>query len=207
MLKFVTFEGCDGVGKTAQINMLKDYCRTNGVNVLFTREPGGSEIAEKIRGVILDATNAGMSDVCEAFLYAAARAQHLSDVVLPALKSGRTVFCDRYVDSSYAYQGAGRGLGIEWVRELNRQAVGGVMPCCTVFFDLPPEQCFERKGGADKSDRIEGGGLDFHRRLYDGYHQIIATEPERFEVVDASGTREEIFSVVIERLKKRGVLK
>ena len=163
-------------------------------------------MAEKIRGVILDAGNAGMTDMCEAFLYAAARAQHLNDIVLPALKAGKTVFCDRYVDSSLAYQGAGRGLGIDRVWRLNLLATDGVMPECTVFFDLPPDKCFERKGGADCSDRIETGGRDFHMRIYDGYRELAARWPERFEVVDASGTIDEIFSDLTARLKKRGVL-
>lgn len=147
-----------------------------------------------------------MTDMCEAFLYAAARAQHLNDIVLPALKAGKTVFCDRYVDSSLAYQGAGRGLGIERVWRLNLLATDGIMPECTVFFDLPPDKCFERKGGADCSDRIETGGRDFHMRIYDGYRELAARWPERFEVVDASGTIDEIFSDLTARLKKRGVL-
>ncbi len=206
MNKFVTFEGCDGVGKTAQLEKLKQYCRQFKPDAVFTREPGGSSIAEKIRGVILDAGNDGMTDVCEAFLYAAARAQHLNDIVVPALKAGKTVFCDRYVHSSLAYQGAGRGLGVAWVGRLNELATGGVMPDCTVFFDLPPDKCFVRKGGADCSDRIETGGREFHRKIYDGYKEIIAGSPERFEVVDASGTIEEIFEDMLSRLKKRGVL-
>lgn len=206
MNKFVTFEGCDGVGKTAQLKKLKIYCDAFKPDVVFTREPGGSAVAEKIRGVILDAGNTGMTDMCEAFLYAAARAQHLNDIVLPALKAGKTVFCDRYVDSSLAYQGAGRGLGIERVWRLNLLATDGIMPECTVFFDLPPDKCFKRKGGADCSDRIETGGRDFHMRIYDGYRELAARWPERFEVVDASGTIDEIFSDLTARLKKRGVL-
>lgn len=206
MAKFVTFEGCDGVGKTAQLEKLKEYCKRFYPDVVFTREPGGSKIAEKIRGVILDAGNVGMTDICEAFLYAAARAQHLNDIVLPALNEGKTVFCDRYVDSSLAYQGAGRGLGIDWVDRLNQLATGGTMPDCTIFFDLSPDKCFERKGGADSSDRIETGGGDFHQKIYLGYKEIASKNPDRFEVIDASGTIDEIFEDMLSRLKRRGVL-
>ena len=109
MRNFITIEGCEGVGKTYQTSLLKQYCRENGFDVIFTREPGGSDIAEQIRKIILDANNKDMDDLCEAFLYAASRIQHLKDIVKPALEQGKVVICDRYVDSSYVYQGLGRG--------------------------------------------------------------------------------------------------
>lgn len=124
MKNFVTFEGCDGVGKTYQINKLREYCKQqNFTDVVFTREPGGSSIAEQIRNIILDAKNKEMDDLCEAFLYASARIQHLHDIVRPALAEGKVVFCDRFVHSSYCYQGLGRGLGYERVVALNKLAV------------------------------------------------------------------------------------
>ena len=124
MRNFITIEGCDGVGKTHQTRRLKEYCEQMGYDVVFTREPGGSDIAEQIRRIILDAANCDMDDMCEAFLYAAARIQHLKDIVKPALRQGKTVFCDRFVHSSYVYQGLGRGLGLDKIVQLNRIAVG-----------------------------------------------------------------------------------
>ena len=128
MKNFLTIEGCEGVGKTYHTRRLKQYCIDNGVDAIFTREPGGSEVAEKIRKVILDSANVKMTDWCEAFLYCASRVQHLEEIVAPALKEGKIVFCDRFVDSSYAYQGMGRGLGMQKVMDLNALAVGEYMP-------------------------------------------------------------------------------
>lgn len=162
MKNFITIEGCDGVGKTYQTRLLKQYCIEQGANVIFTREPGGSDIAEQIRKIILDAQNSSMDDMCEAFLYAAARIQHLHDIVKPALAEGKVVFCDRYVHSSYVYQGLARGLGLKKIVDLNDIAVGQYMPEFTIFLDLSPEKAFERKGGADKTDRMEAVDCSFH---------------------------------------------
>lgn len=205
MRNFITIEGCDGVGKTFQTNMLKEYCLQMGYNVVFTREPGGSDIAEQIRRIILDANNSAMDDMCEAFLYASARIQHLHDIVKPALSQGKVVFCDRFVHSSYVYQGLGRGLGLRQIVELNRLAVGEYMPDFTVFLDLSPEQAFSRKGGADKSDRMEAVDLSFHNKVYQGYKSLIAAEPDKFEVVDASGSIEQTQALIRQALIKRGV--
>ncbi len=207
MKNFITIEGCDGVGKTYQTNMLKEYCKQVGANVVFTREPGGSDIAEQIRRIILDAQNKEMDDLCEAFLYAAARIQHLHDIVKPALSQGKIVFCDRYVDSSYVYQGLGRGLGLQKIIDLNNIAVGEYMPEFTIFLDLSPEKAFERKGGADQSDRMEAVDRSFHEQVYNGYKQLIAENPERFEVIDASGTKEQTQRLLREILRKKGILK
>lgn len=207
MKNFITIEGCDGVGKTYQTAKLKEYCEKTQQNIVFTREPGGSAVAEKIRNIILDAKNAEMCDKCEAFLYAAARVQHLNDIVAPALKSGKTVICDRFVDSSYVYQGLGRGLGYENVKNLNDIAVGEYMPEYTLFLELTPELAFKRKGGSDKNDRLEICDKEFYQKVYDGYHMLIKSFPERFIVVDASGTREETQSKLIAELKKRGIIK
>lgn len=207
MKNFVTFEGCDGVGKTYQINKLREYCKQqNFTDVVFTREPGGSSIAEQIRNIILDAKNKEMDDLCEAFLYASARIQHLHDIVRPALAEGKVVFCDRFVHSSYCYQGLGRGLGYDRVVALNKLAVGDCMPEFTVFLDLSPEKAFERKGGADKTDRLEMVNLDFHKRVYQGYLDVIAENPSAFEVIDASGSPEETQSLIRQALVRRGVL-
>lgn len=208
MKNFVTIEGCDGVGKTHQTRRLKEYCLQNGLNdIVFTREPGGSDIAEQIRKIILDAKNDDMDDLCEAFLYASSRIQHLKDIVKPALDAGKIVFCDRYVHSSYVYQGLGRGLGLDRIMALNEIAVGEYMPEFTVFLDLPPEKAFERKGGADKTDRLECVDRSFHEQVYRGYKQLIAMSPEKFEVVDASGTSDETQQKLREALMRRGILR
>jgi len=206
MKNFVTIEGCDGVGKTHQTRRLKEYCLQNGLNVVFTREPGGSDIAEQIRKIILDANNKAMDDLCEAFLYAASRIQHLKDIVKPALEQGKTVFCDRFVHSSYVYQGLGRGLGLDKIVKLNELAVGEYMPEFTVFLDLSPEEAFKRKGGADMNDRMEAVDMEFHTKVYQGYKCLIAEHPERFEVVDASGSAEETQEKLRDALRRRGIL-
>lgn len=207
MRNFITIEGCDGVGKTHQTRRLREYCEQMGYDVVFTREPGGSDIAEQIRRIILNADNSGMDDMCEAFLYAAARIQHLKDIVKPALEQGKTVFCDRFVHSSYVYQGLGRGLGLDKIVNLNQIAVGDYMPDFTVFLDLSPEQAFLRKGGADKSDRMEAVDLSFHKQVYQGYKMLIQAQPDKFEVIDASGTAEQTQQLLRQALIRRGVLK
>ncbi len=207
MRNFITIEGCDGVGKTHQTRRLKEYCEQMGYDVVFTREPGGSDIAEQIRRIILDAANCDMDDMCEAFLYAAARIQHLKDIVKPALRQGKTVFCDRFVHSSYVYQGLGRGLGLDKIVQLNRIAVGEYMPEFTVFLDLSPEQAFMRKGGADKSDRMEAVDFSFHQQVYQGYKALIQAEPDKFEVIDASGSAEQTQRLLRQALARRGVIK
>lgn len=207
MKNFITIEGCDGVGKTYQTRMLKQYCSEIGADVVFTREPGGSDIAEQIRKIILDAHNSDMDDMCEAFLYAAARIQHLHDIVKPAIREGKIVFCDRYVHSSYVYQGIARGLGLQKIVDLNDIAVGEYMPEFTIFLDLSPEKAFERKGGADQSDRMEAVDYSFHQKVYDGYKKIIAANPDKFVVIDASGTKEQTQAQLRKALHDRGILK
>ena len=208
MRNFITIEGCDGVGKTYQTRMLRAYCEEQGItNIVFTREPGGSDIAEQIRRIILDAKNSQMDDMCEAFLYAASRIQHLHDIVKPAIEAGKVVFCDRFVHSSYVYQGIGRGLGLDKIVQLNQLAVGEYMPEFTIFLDLSPEQAFKRKGGADKTDRMEAVDFAFHTKVYAGYKQLIDERPEMFEVIDASGTKEQTQAKLREILIARGILK
>ena len=208
MRNFITIEGCDGVGKTYQTKLLKQYCQEHGfANVVFTREPGGSDIAEQIRKIILDANNSDMDDLCEAFLYASSRIQHLKDIVKPALEQGKVVFCDRFVHSSYVYQGLGRGLGLDKIVKLNEIAVGDYMPEFTIFLDLSPENAFLRKGGADKTDRMEAVDYAFHAKVYEGYKKLIAAAPSKFEVIDASGTVEETQQKLREVLVRRGILK
>ena len=186
---FITFEGCEGAGKSTQIRLLSQYLAERGKECVVTREPGGSAISEAIRAVILDGKNTAMTDECEALLYAAARAQHLSDTVLPALEAGKMVLCDRYIFSSFAYQGYGRGLDMDFLRAVNSFALQGHMPDITLFLDIPPRSAFERKHGADQNDRIEQAGEAFHARVYQGYLRLAEEYPGQIVRVDCSGTK------------------
>ncbi len=204
--KLISFEGCEGSGKTTKLRMLKEYLEARGIPYLYTREPGGNPVSENIRAVILSPENAAMTPECEALLYAAARVQLLHDVIEPALAAGKLVVCDRYIDSSLAYQGEARGLGQDFVRRINSYAFERYLPDCTVFLDIPPARAFERKHGADRNDRMEREGLAFHNKVYAGYLKIAAQEPERFVRIDASGTKQETFEKVLSLLQSRGIL-
>ncbi len=200
---FITFEGCEGVGKTTQVEKLRRYLEETGQRALFLREPGGTVISEKIREMLLSKENDRMNGKCEALLYSAARAQLLGEVVVPALEEGVTVICDRFTDSTFAYQGAARGLGIDFIDELNRLTCGDVTPDLTVFLDMPPKKAFARKGGADKNDRLESQSIEFHEKVYAGYKEVAARYPERFVCVDASADAESVWKEVIALIRKR----
>lgn len=203
---FITFEGCEGAGKSTQIRLLSQYLAEQGKECVVTREPGGSAISEAIRTVILDGKNTAMTDECEALLYAAARAQHLSDTVLPALEAGKTVLCDRYIFSSFAYQGYGRGLDMDFLRAVNSFALQGHMPDITLFLDIPPRSAFERKHGADQNDRIEQAGEAFHARVYQGYLRLAEEYPGQIVRVDCSGTKFETNEKIRALLAGRGLI-
>ena len=203
---FITFEGCEGVGKSRQIKELENYLKTNGIPYYLTREPGGTPVSEQIRSVILDGKNTSMTDECEALLYASARVQLLKEVVKPKLDAGELVLCDRYIDSSLAYQGYARGLGVDFVEKINDYAIKNFMPDFTVFLDLPPELAFKRKGGVDKNDRLELSGMEFHQKVYQGYKDLAKKYSSRFIVIDASGTREQTHQKIIDALKDKGVI-
>ncbi len=203
---FITFEGCEGVGKSRQIKLLEEYLQKRNIKYYLTREPGGTPVSEQIRNVILDGKNVSMTDECEALLYAAARVQLLKEVVKPKLDAGELVLCDRYVDSSLAYQGYARGLGVEFVEKINDYAIKNFMPDITLFLNLPPEDAFKRKGGVDKGDRVELSGMEFHNKVYAGYLDLAKKYPSRFVVIDASGERDETHAKIINALKEKGVL-
>lgn len=204
--KFITFEGCDGCGKSTQLKMMSDYLTKEGVPHIFTREPGGGKISEAIREILLSGKNSEMTDECEALLYAAARVQHLSDRVEPALAKGELVICDRYVDSSLAYQAYARGLGTDFITKINAFALENYLPDVTVFIDLTPEAAFRRKKGADENDRLEQAGMAFHNRVYAGYKKLAEENPNRFVCIDGNKTPQEIFEKIVEALKERGCL-
>ena len=188
---FLTFEGIDGCGKSTQLRKAAEFLEQQGVPYITTREPGGSPIAEQIREILLDAKNTAMSDRTEALLYAAARAQHIDEVVLPALKEGKVVLCDRFLDSSEAYQGFGRALGGEYIRQINAYALHN-MPNRTFYFRYTPEQSLARIGSRGQADRLEQQSMEFFHRVYEGFEAIAAREPERVTVLDANLTIEEI---------------
>ncbi|MBQ9016045.1 MAG: dTMP kinase [Firmicutes bacterium] len=187
---FVTFEGGDGAGKSTQIHLLKEYLQEQGCDVLLTREPGGTQISEKIRGILLDPQNGEMEPQTELMLYAAARAQLVAEVIQPALQAGTIVICDRFLDSSLAYQAYGRNLG-EAVLQVNQYAVRGCMPDVTIYLRVAPETGRQRIGTREQ-DRIESESEQFHRRVYEGYEALARIYPERIVTVDAAGTIEEI---------------
>ena len=204
--KFITFEGCDGCGKSTQLKMLSEYLTKENVPHIFTREPGGGKISEAIREILLSGKNSEMTDECEALLYAAARVQHLSDRVEPALSKGELVICDRYVDSSLAYQAYARGLGEAFIGGINAFALKNYLPDVTIFIDLTPEAAFKRKHGADENDRLEQAGMAFHKRVYEGYKKLASENPDRFVCVDGNMTPQEIFEEIVRVLKSRGCL-
>ncbi len=185
---FVTFEGLDGSGKTTQIELLRSRLDAEGREVVTVREPGGTEVGEAIRQVVLEGPD--MEPWPEAALYAAARAQVVAEVIRPALDRGADVLCDRYVDSSLAYQGIARGLGLDRVLDLNLDAVGGLMPDRTFLLVVEPDAAIARVG--DRPDRIEREGADFHRRVAAAYLELADRWPERIVALDASLPADEL---------------
>ena len=204
--KFVAFEGCEGSGKSTQLRLLSEYLTENGVDFILTREPGGSEISEEIRKIILNGKNTAMCDECEALLYAAARIQHLKETVIPALEAGKLVICDRYIYSSLAYQGFARGLGEEFIEGINRAAIDNYPADITVFLDISPTDAFNRKHGADKDDRMEQLGLAFHERVYAGYKALIKKHPDICAVY-CGGTKYETAENVKNLLREKDIIK
>lgn len=196
---FITFEGGDGSGKSTQIKKLKAYLESRGFDVLLTREPGGTRIGEKIRSIILDPENGEMSAMAEAMLYAASRAQHVSEVIGPAIDAGKIVICDRFIDSSIAYQGYGRSLG-DSVSVINSYAVDKYMPHMTFLLKLGPQTGSRRIQGRQK-DRIELETASFHQTVYDGYEALERKYPDRIVGIDASRTIEEIEREIIRHIE------
>ena len=182
---FVTFEGSEGSGKSTQLRLLVEYLKAQERDILVTREPGGTLIGEQIRDILHDVANKAMSSEAEILLYSAARAQLVGQVIRPALAAGKLVLSDRYYDSTYAYQGYGRGLDLTMLRHVTQLATGGLKPDLTIFFDLSVEQGLARRvAGGDEMNRMDQQQLAFYKRVYAGYQELIAAEPERWHVVD-----------------------
>jgi dTMP kinase len=196
---FVTFEGLDGSGKSTQAELLRERLEADGVEVVATREPGGTELGERIRDLVLHGGH--VTPWAEALLYAASRAQHVEDVIRPALERGASVVCDRYVDSSVAYQGVARGLGLERVLGLNLDAVGGLLPDRTFLLDLPPGEVHARLAG--EHDRLEREDAGFYARAAEGYRALATRFPERIVVLDGTRPAEEIAEEVHGALRIR----
>ena len=193
---FIVFEGGDGSGKSTQVERL-----ASRLHALRTREPGGTPISDQIRALVLDPAHPELSNRTEALLMAAARAQHVDERIEPALAAGTTVVCDRYVASSLAYQGVGRGLGVEVVRELNQFATSGLVPDLTIFLDADPAAARDRLG--ESLDRIEDAGAELAERVVDTYRMLASAEPDRWVVIDANGTIDEVAARVDAAIAER----
>lgn len=205
MSLFITFEGGEGSGKSTAIKSLTKKLEKLGYDVILTREPGGTPIAEQIREVILNKKNTDMDPMTEALLYAAARRQHLQEKILPALKEGKVVLCDRFLDSSLAYQGGARNLGIDRVYELNQFATEGVLPDITVFFDLKPEVGLARiEANANREvNRLDVEKMGFHERVYSAFMELAKRYPERYLIIDASKKPEEVAEETYQAIIKK----
>ncbi|NPV71115.1 MAG: dTMP kinase [Firmicutes bacterium] len=205
---FVTFEGIDGSGKSSQIRWLCRRLREMGVEVVVTREPGGTRLGESIRSILLDPASGGMSLETEVLLYSASRAQHVADVIRPALGAGKVVICERYVDSTIAYQCFGGGCDPEAITTINRFATGGLMPDLTLLLDVDPGTGTKRRS-CRAPDRIEGRAGEYHQKVREGYLAIARREPGRVKVVDASldirVVGEEILGIVRRVLTTKGM--
>jgi dTMP kinase len=201
---FITIEGPEGAGKTTIIEMLMEKFKSEGYPIISTREPGGIDIAEQIRGVILDKSNTAMDARTEALLYAAARRQHLVEKVSPALEKGYIVLCDRFIDSSLAYQGFARGLGIEEVYSINKFAIENRMPVATFYFDLNPEIGLERinKNKGREINRLDLESLEFHRKVREGYQILSRKYCDRIIEIDASQPLQIVFESVAASMVK-----
>ncbi|MCM3758932.1 dTMP kinase [Sporosarcina aquimarina] len=195
---FITFEGPEGAGKTTVIKEIHNRLQQQGNSSVLTREPGGIRIAEKIRTIILDNDHEEMDARTEALLYAAARRQHLTEKVIPALEEGAIVLCDRFVDSSLAYQGYARGLGIDEVFAINEFAINGLMPDHTIYFDLSPEAGLARiaASGEREQNRLDNETLQFHKDVAEGYRLVQQRFPKRIQPIDASGSVEQVTEIV-----------
>jgi len=201
--KFITFEGSEGCGKSTQSKLLVKFLKGRGFKVIFLREPGGIKISEKIREILLDAKNKSMSPTCEMLLYMAARAQVVSELIKPALKAGKIVICDRFLDSTIAYQGHGLGMDINLIKSVGKAATEGIRPDLTILLDVPVKKGLAYR--ANNKDRIEQRSLKYHAKVRAGYFALAKHEPIRIKVVkvqeDLYGTQKVIQGLVLKAIK------
>ena len=187
---FITFEGADGCGKTTQSKLVQEYLEQSGYEVVWTREPGAKGLGQKIRELLLH-YDGDVAPMCEAFLFLADRAQHIEHLIKPSVESGKIVICDRHTDSTIAYQGYGRGEDIKQLKYLNELATGSIKPDLTFVFDVTTDVAQQRVG--DEKDRMESAGIEFHKKVRQGYLEIAKLEPERVKVIDANNGIEKFF--------------
>ena len=199
---FITFEGPDGSGKTTVCNAVYQRLKDMGYDVVHTREPGGIEIAEKIRDIILDPQNVMMDAKTEALLYAASRRQHLVEKVIPSIEAGKVVICERFVDSSLAYQGYGRELGFDEVLSINKFAIGDYFPDMTVYLDVDEKTGLERIKDRAFKDRLDQESIDFHHRVNEGYQKVIDVFKDRVSIVDASKPLDSVIEDALNRVRE-----
>ena len=201
---FVSFEGCEGVGKSTQLRLLKEYLEKTGQRAIYVREPGSTEISEQIRRVILDTANTAMTDMTEAMLYAASRAQLVREVIKPALERGELVICDRYVDSSIAYQGYGREMGAELIKQINAPAIDGCIPDLTIFIDLSPEHSWRTYR---TEDRLEQESNEFFNKVYKGFISEIERSNGRIVSIKPDLDKNITSAKIISAMRERGIIK
>ncbi len=205
---FITLEGPEGSGKSSQIGLLADFLRQQGFEVIMTREPGGTAIGDQIRQVLHDVANSAMSSPAELLLYSASRAQLVNELVRPALDAGQVVICDRYADSTLAYQGYGRSLNLPELQTITQFATGGLKPDLTLLLDIDVERGLARRvDGGEEMNRLDLEVVEFHQRVRDGYHQLALADPDRWVIVDAdrsvTAVQADLQEIVLEQLKAR----
>jgi dTMP kinase len=198
---FITIEGADGSGKSTQIEKLKKYLESNNYEFVFTREPGGTNISEAIRDIILNKEFMEMSGITEAFLYAASRAQHVEQYIKPLLEEGKIVICDRFVDSSVVYQGCARGIGIDDIEKINKYATGGLEPDITILLDINAQEGLNRKEEQKELDRLELQEFEFHKKVCEGYRELAKLHKDRIKKIDASKSIENIHEEIINTIE------
>jgi len=198
--KFITFEGSEGSGKSTQAKLCCSYLRSKKKSVLHIREPGGVKISEQIRRILLNVKNTKMSKECETLLYMAARAQLVKEIIAPALAKGKIVICDRFLDSTVAYQGYGCGVSVKAIKKIGRFATLGLKPHLTFVFDIKTKEGLSRTGRI--KDRIERRSLDYHNRVRRGYLNMARLEPRRIKIIKVDGTKKEIRQIVQNHLKR-----
>jgi len=200
---FISLEGLEGSGKSTQVGLLASKLKEEGYQIVVTREPGGTRIGDYIREITHSRENVDLTAVCEAYLMAASRAQHVREIIRPALNSGKIVICDRFIDSSLAYQGYGRQLGEEVVWQLNKLAIDDTVPNLTIFLDIPLDLGLNRRNGTEKIDRLDLQQKDFYERVYDGYHKLAEKYKERYFTVDSCKPIKEVAEKIYSHLKTK----
>ena len=200
--KFITFEGIDGSGKSTQIDLLEAALKQQGISTLILREPGGTKLSEKIRNILLDRNNIHLSPIAESLLFVAARAQLMEEKIKPALNRDQFVLCDRFTDSTVAYQGYGRGMNVKYLEELNNFATNSIQPDLTIILDVDPEKASLRMK-SDVPDRMESIGIEFFLKVREGYYDIAHRNPQRCVIIDGAKPESEVFELIMKEVSTK----